>query len=344
MTARPAGPPRRRVVWAARAFAVVLSTIVGAVAAEVVLRSQPVAAPAGARAPDPEARGLPDIEGIFALARPNQRARYRGALYETNSRGVRGPEMTIAKPPGTFRIAVIGDSFTMGSGVRLEEAYPALLQDALNGTGAVHRYEVLNFGLSGLSLAGAIDQRLLPIALDYAPDLLVYGFTVNDLEGPDYASHPRLPRRSGRFLLLDLLHERWDYLRDLTWPSRSSYVRELDENYFANPAVWSRFESDLDRLAAIGRDKGICVVVLMHTQLTALHSLHPFERHYDAVARAAEARAMHVIRTFPWYRGVDPDGYTCGPFDSHPNDFGHQILAEALLSGVRSLSPRCMKQ
>jgi lysophospholipase L1-like esterase len=336
--------PRRSVVWTARVLAVGLSAALGIGAAEVILRVQASGAPrsgAGMRPIDPDTRGLHDIEGVFALAMPNQRARYRRALYETNSRGLRGGEYSTVAPAGTFRIEMIGDSFTMGSGVRVEEAYPALVEKALRGTGGSQAYEVINLGLSGLSLAGSLDQRLLPIGLDYAPDLLVYGFTVNDLEGPDYVPLTREAKKPSGSLLFDLLHARWDYTRDMLWPSASSYVRELDNNFFRNPAVWQRFERDLDRLAAIGRERRICVVVLLHTQLTALNSWHPFLRHYAAVAEAARARGMYVVESFPWFEGIDPDAYTCGIHDSHPNAWGHQILAEALLHSLRSLPPAC---
>ena len=47
--------------------------------------------------------------------RPHTAGYYRreGAAYvEINSAGFRGPEFAIPKPPGTVRIAVIGDSYT----------------------------------------------------------------------------------------------------------------------------------------------------------------------------------------------------------------------------------------
>jgi lysophospholipase L1-like esterase len=338
-TGRPS--PRRTVVWAARALGILLSTLVGAGAAEILLRVQSTSAHPGAKRQDPEADGLPEIEGVFPLGASNQRARYRGALYTTNSRGFRGREFALEAPRGTFRIVMIGDSFTMGSGVREEEAYPALVEAALLGTGEKRNYEVLNLGLSGLNLASSIDSRLVRIGLDYDPDMIVYGFTINDLEGRDYVAHPRQSRKPTGSLLLDLLWERWAYGRDLVWPSKSSYVRELDHNYFRNPSAWGRFESDLDRLVAIGRERGTCIVVLIHTQLTALHSWHPFRRHYEAVANAARRRNIFVVESFPWFEGIDPAGYTSGPHDSHPNAVGHQILAEALLRALRALPAQC---
>lgn len=339
------GRARRSVVWTARFVGIAFGVVLAVGVAEVALRmGTATSAMPPARPVDPEARDLPAIEGIFTLARPNQRVRYRGALYTTNSRGVRGPEMSVEKRPGTFRIAVVGDSYTMGSGVRLEEAYPALLEANLNATGGPRRFEVLNFGLSGLSLEGVLRERLERHVVDFNPDLLVYGFTVNDLEGEGYSSTPRPRRLRHTSVLAELLHVRWDHFRDLFYPSPSSYVRELDRNYFENPVAWDAFEARLDRLAAFARERKICVVVLIHTELKALHRWHPFLRHYEAVAGAARKRGMHVVDTFPYFEGLEAERYWCAANDPHPAEEGHRILAEALAAGVRRGASECLER
>lgn len=62
----------------------------------------------------------------------------------TNSLGLRGPE------PGPrtekFRIAVLGDSHTFGSGLRDEETLPARLESELNAVTGGDRFEVINAG------------------------------------------------------------------------------------------------------------------------------------------------------------------------------------------------------
>ena len=47
-----------------------------------------------------------------------------------NSRGFRGPEPAPDKPPETERIAVVGDSFVLGIGVRDEDTLPACMEAA----------------------------------------------------------------------------------------------------------------------------------------------------------------------------------------------------------------------
>jgi lysophospholipase L1-like esterase len=98
-----------------------------------------------------------------------------------NSRGLRDREMAPAKPPGTVRILVVGDSFTYGSGVTGEETYPKRLERLLAERVGV-RVEVINAGVSGY---GTVHEAafLRAEGWGYEPDVLVLQmFPQNDLD------------------------------------------------------------------------------------------------------------------------------------------------------------------
>jgi lysophospholipase L1-like esterase len=289
--------------------------------------------------------GLPELRTLFELARRNTRGTFKGVLFETNSGGFRGREISEEKPVGTRRIVIIGDSFTMGSGVRFEDTYAEQLERLLSERSTGERYEVLNLGLAGLNLYWSVESRLKKIGLRYDPDLIIYGFTINDLEGPNYRkslqtrSAPRL-----RSLLWALAVERWRYYRDLIAPPKGSYIWELDDNFFHNDAAWGAFTASLADLARIGGDQGVCVVVFLHTQLNALNRWHPFTRHYSAAATEARRLGMYVIDPFPYLEGKEPTAFHVGPLDPHPNATGHAIYAEALAEGLKHLPPSCWER
>src|SRR3954447_8958531 len=48
-----------------------------------------------------------------------------------NSAGLRGPEIPYEKPPGTYRVLVLGDSFTFGAQVEEDQTFVARLGDRL---------------------------------------------------------------------------------------------------------------------------------------------------------------------------------------------------------------------
>lgn len=97
--------------------------------------------------------------------------------FRTNSQGFRGQrEYAIEKPQGTYRVAVLGDSVTLGHGVEDEETFSAVLEKNLSRTRPA---EVINMGVSGYGTSEELIQ-LREVALKYDPDLVILGYFPND--------------------------------------------------------------------------------------------------------------------------------------------------------------------
>jgi len=289
---------------------------------------------------------LPELKGMFSLSKPNVRGLFRGVLFETNSLGFRGPERAPVKPPGTFRIALTGDSIAMGSGVLQEDTYAARLERLLDEERSDHEYEVLNVALAGANTREAV-RRFAKLALPLDPDMLVYGYTLNDIEGPNYRKSmtyryidPDAFRTSASYLMRSL-GPRWDSLLELLFAPRGSYGFELDDNYFRNEAAWSQVTEGLDRLAELAGKRRLCSVLLVHTRLYSLNFLHPYRRHYAQVARAAEDRGFHPILSHPYFMGNEARSFWVWAQDPHPNAAGHERLFEALVAGLEDLPAAC---
>ncbi|MEN8184411.1 MAG: SGNH/GDSL hydrolase family protein [Myxococcota bacterium] len=292
----------------------------------------------------PEWEGLTELVRLRDLSQPHARGLTGGVLYEANSHGFRGPERSVAKPPATYRIAVIGDSVTMGWGVLEEETYAALVEGLLAERHPGSSIEVLNLGLAGLPLQVLV-TRFRHHGLRFAPDLVVYGFTINDLEGRFYRrsfdpTRIRFPLQESS-QLARTVGPRWAALRDRFWPAPGSYVWELDNNFFHNPPLWAATLRSLDRLAEAAESVGACVVVLLHPSLHTLDRLHPFGRHYRAIREAAEDRGFPVVQPLPGFLGHSAREFWIASHDPHPNALGHRLLAEALVEGLESLPARC---
>lgn len=112
---------------------------------------------------------------------PGAAGHFRSMAYDTrvriNSRGLRDVEHEYDKPPGTFRIVVLGDSYMEAYHVDLEQSLPRLLERELTG----RNVEVINLGTGGYGTA----QELLYLeeeGLRYEPDLILLAFYFgNDL-------------------------------------------------------------------------------------------------------------------------------------------------------------------
>lgn len=117
-----------------------------------------------------------------------------------NSLGFPGPEFVREKPAGTFRVAALGDSFSVATAVPYEEAYLTLLGQTWQGV------EVLNFGVAGTSPK---EYRLLlnREVWDYQPDLILLPiFVGNDILEPVIV--PKLHRFNPNALYVELLLQR----------------------------------------------------------------------------------------------------------------------------------------
>ncbi len=133
---------------------------------------------------------------------------YSAVRYETiefdcrvqiNNLGFRGADTTLEKSHKT-RIVAIGDSFTFGWGVDLEETWVKRLETELIAEG--HDVEILNLGVPGFGPGEYADtaEKLIPIL---KPDLVLVGLLQgNDLEQLDYWA----PGQSPKSVVSEVIH------------------------------------------------------------------------------------------------------------------------------------------
>ena len=135
-----------------------------------------------------------------------------------NSAGLRDREHAKAKPPGTFRIAVLGDSYAEAFQVPLEDTFWSVMSRELAACPSLggRKVEAIDFGVSGYGTA----QELLVLrhrVWDYDPDLVLLAFTTgNDVRNNLRAleNDPRIPYfvyRGGVLALDNGFLDSWRY-------------------------------------------------------------------------------------------------------------------------------------
>jgi hypothetical protein len=125
-----------------------------------------------------------------------------------NRLGFRERDFEPKKPPGTYRIAVIGDSLAYGTGISEDARFSNLLEHHLNDKND-RKYQVLNFARPGAN--GPEEIEFLTRAIFTSnPDFILLQWYINDPEGDDAGQKPRpltiippiLRRSSALFYLL----------------------------------------------------------------------------------------------------------------------------------------------
>ncbi len=125
---------------------------------------------------------VPDLPQLVTLGGALPATRrvmwYSGSV---NERGLRGPRVyDYRRPPGVFRIGVVGTGVTFGEGVADDKTYCYLLQDALNAAPPIDKqFEVINFGIPCM-LTDFAANAFIKHSSEYEVDLWIFALGVND--------------------------------------------------------------------------------------------------------------------------------------------------------------------
>jgi lysophospholipase L1-like esterase len=292
--------------------------------------------PAGASTPDAGRAGWLHLEappfeaGPLAIAvddfrefvlRPNLRFEHKGARWSTNARGMRDRSYAAAKPPGTFRIAFVGDSIGAGWGVNDGEGFEPRLERSLDersrriGGPAV---EILNFAVPGHG-PGQRWDHFSRAGWEMEPDLLIFESTLADAGWDERRLRGLLPRGIG-----------WDtpMYRDAL-AAAGARPGGTPEEYkrVLRPHRDAFLEGVYRTVVADCRARGVpCVLILVPRVGKAAEAAE--RRRLTAIAREAGFRS--VLDLTDAYDGLDPDALAIGPNDFHPNADGHARLARRL--------------
>jgi hypothetical protein len=130
----------------------------------------------------------------YAL-RPNIEGWYRkeGTSYvRINRDGQRDRDHEKTKPPNTYRVAIVGDSYSEAMHVDMDRAFWKVIERNLPGCGTLagKQVEVINFGVSGYGTAQ--EYLMLERVWQYSPDLILLAVTTNN----DVTDNSRALRKS----------------------------------------------------------------------------------------------------------------------------------------------------
>jgi len=298
-------------------------------------------------------------------ATPNPRLRYRlrpGApdgRHRINSAGLRDRETSPRKPPGTVRIVAIGDSVTYGSGAR-ETSYPEQLERLLrdwNGA-RTHRFEVLNLGVRGYNITQVV-ERLRVLGLRYDPDLVVYGYVLNDpqafsleaaalerLGAPARGAWAWLRALLGRSRLFQMAHQAWSVRTFRRLAERDpAYAALRDgggEAYFralhSEGEASLRLERGLAELARLQAEHDLPVLVaILPVFLGGRPESYPLGELYERLVAACRARGLDVLDLRDVLLRAEARLGRRGNIDPmHLTPLGHRLLAATLLRHLQA--------
>jgi lysophospholipase L1-like esterase len=291
----------------------------------------------------------------YTLMKPGSHYEWQGIPVDINSHGLRSPETTYEKPPGTFRILNLGDSVVMGWGVREEDTYGRRLESMLNeqSSGKL-RFEVINAGVPGWNLENALSY-LQAEGLRYEPDLILLDLTTaNDIKGKSALLAGKQPP------LIKWLRDNtyfWPFLTvQLRWLQARAQGRERidvidpptspDKYFPPDPEAgqWKEFWSVVSEINQQAGDSDVPVMLIIFPlEFQVVDEDYPRLPQELLTAKAAEA-GIPVLDLLPAFQQAcrEKPGGPCQLEDRylfadvwmHPSAYGHEVTAAELEAQV----------
>jgi lysophospholipase L1-like esterase len=208
----------------------------------------------------------------------------------------------INKKEKTYRIAAIGDSFTFGSYVATKDNWTEILEDTLNNKplcGPQDKYEVINFGVRGYD---AQDETMsfFRKAAKYSPDMIIWFLYVNDFNENNELIYSHIMNNS----IINHSNE-WETNAQEIYNDHKDYIEQL-------------VSKDIQRV--LDSYKGIIVfMVLPGTP----------NQYKSQVRNLMKNRNAFLFDTM---KDIYSNFGSYMPYNGHPNQLGHQIIANGIYS------------
>jgi len=281
---------------------------------------------------------------------PNIEAHYIGKHFETNRFGMRERDFSLEKKSGVKRIAGIGDSVQFGWGVLAEDSYLRVVEKKLmDETGEL--FETLNFSVPGYNTAMEVDTYEDRVR-HFKPDILVLHFLENDFGIPFFMSLPPDILSLKKSVLIEKVKELLLAFSPKTSSNDSDMVgvefngvdtKDKDRviKQYQYMLGHKGFATAMKKLAKMTCEDRVPVVVLVGrlqgdfkklvSEQTRKWGFHLVEA-YPAVNKYVEENQIEntsqARKKLLWLNEND----------SHPNELGHTLYADALMPKLREIS------
>ncbi len=282
---------------------------------------------------------------------PSTQIMYKAEPFTTNQWGMRDRDYERAKPEGSFRVAMLGASPVLGSGVNDDAKFESVLEERLNNdneAAAYDQYEILNF--ANEAYAAPTQVRVFEArAVDFDPDAVFYV----DHEVAAAKAVEDVARRVAEqsAIIYPELQEILERTGAHAGMERSAMIRELSA--VGDEIVGWAYR----RIAEDAKAKGILPVwIFLPMPTPGSDRPCPPERAgfcFGSTARsgaAADRTDPRVAKLFEMaqaagfitidlsgvYDGHDLKSFWIAEWDGHPNTEAHQLIAERLYEMLKS--------
>ncbi len=250
---------------------------------------------------------------------PNAMSEYKSEDFHifqrSNKWGLRGRDVSWKKEKNVYRVLLLGDSFTMGKGVKDDETAAVRLEKML--TDALGRkVEVLNAGVDSYApILSYLQLKNFLIGLE--PDLIVLNFDMSDLVQEDvYRS--QAVRSGGEIVAVPAPGEVFTFTKRLD--------RWINSNLYFLAAAYRGLDEFIDRRSVKEEPKanrGVLerrnFLIMEHTVENEKERSREWKQVFESISRikglADRKKVPFFVAIYPWGHQVNEKEWQPGRFD-----------------------------
>jgi hypothetical protein len=242
------------------------------------------------------------------------------------------------KPAGTFRVAVIGDSFTFAPFMQFTDTFTYKLQQMLKVSGSPRNVEVINYGVPAYSTSHEVATTKQAIA--EGADLIIVQITLNDPELKAHRPEGLTENMKDRFGPLKLqgitqkLAKHWKTLSFVLTRLHNSQTRQAYIDYFTGlfmeEKTWEPFTVSMTQLVSLAKKSKTPIVSVVFPLFgIPMDRDYPFYPIHSKVKDLMGSLAVPSLDVSDIYEGIPLEHLQVIPgVDRHPNEIAHRMAAE----------------
>jgi lysophospholipase L1-like esterase len=263
----------------------------------------------------------------------------KAIIYKKNKEGFRDIDHKLKALPGVLRIVFIGDSYTQGSGVGSQQPFAAMTPKLLAARIKPRQVEGFNFGKGGADIFLNL-HILKDKAWKYNPDLVVFGFVLNDFTNPiatyKFMHYTEMEKQKFRFFesfegfsYLALFLDRAFF--QIFSDAREAHLKWLNDSFSPefNPYFFNMWSALYELIGLVAQKHGV-VLYFPYFLAENERQLDFYQRGLKLVRKKCERSNCAFIEVAELLKDKDYRSWWVSKDDHHPNAAAHARVAEKL--------------
>lgn len=248
-----------------------------------------------------------------------------------NNFGYRDSDISAVKPPESFRIYSLGDSFTYGWYIDdPDNSYPNVLEDELNERFGEGKVEIINAARPGFNIQDSLDRFRSEGTL-FSPDIVTLGINLADLTKEEF------PSKSPKLSFLSKLK-----LYELTFGNAgraevaSLTRKEIVESLKKDSEQIKNTKKLIEEFGKAVYEEGAILIIVVFPEYDSFNPNKPYQyaefhsRIKEIVSdiNSKEAYNVKIVDLLEAFDSVpDKKELVLNPTDNHPTIYANQIAA-----------------